>query len=90
MLLPFETAVIAAAGRMLTLAWPGSAERKSTSAPSSMTGAVSGIRTKLVTPPAAAASPADGEGLAIFLAGLAGEDAHVDQARGHDEAAWHR
>ena len=31
-----------------------------------------------------------GEGLAVFVAGLAGEDAHVDEAGGDDQAAWRR
>ena len=50
------------------------------------TGSVSGIMTMEVTPPAAAATAGRRDGLAVLAAGLADEDARVDQA-GHDRLA---
>ena len=60
---------------------------KSTSDGSSITGSVLGMMTMVVTPPAAAASLADGQGLAMLAARLAGEDAAIDQARRQHQAA---
>ena len=56
------------------------AAMKSTSATSSITGSVSGIMTIVVTPPAAAAWLAEAKVSRCSRAGLADEDAHVDQA----------
>ena len=85
---PLRPLVMAAAGSTLTLqvACGAAHEEVDQRAVVDHRAAVSGIATKLVTPPAAAASPTRLQRLAVLAAGLAGEDAHVDEAGGDDVA----